>query len=490
MDHHEGADPDDDIPDPDPDHGSGDDPAGEPGNAAAGEPGNAAVEPSGSEQPVPEFSDVDSPILDEAFIASATIHEPSASERFDGPGPYGMSTGPGGGIGSGFEPTRVFITTSRSQPVDDDWVDEPGVADGVDHDDYHDGPFDAEDEFLHRRSLRRRRRRGRIVKALALLVVLATFAVYGLDHFVTGIQLLPWTRVNRALSGNEAPTGATALSPPDDDPSDDASEEPEESQEQVRIIRGENWPPAPQNPSTERVLPVVIASTSGPHEFIMTQDDGSGPIAYDPCRPIPYVISGASKAPLEGRQLIEESIAEVTRATGLAFVDEGVTTERPSDKRRSYQPNRYGARWAPVLIAWSDPTESPRLAESPPELDTPEMDILGYAGSNAVGLRTVESKDSGSNGETADPDMDQMIYVTGSVTLDGPDFASLLQTPGGYEIARAAIMHEFAHLVGLAHIDDPSQLMFPSLQPNVREFAGGDLEGLAALGAGRCMPEI
>lgn len=463
MDHHEDAESPDDVPDPD-DAGAVDHP------------------------------DLNTPVLDEAFIAGATIHEPSASERLDGPGPYGPVGGTaGGGAISGFEPTRVFITTSRS--------DGPRAGNRFDEYDYlgpedpghpYD-PVDDEDAELRRRSLRRRRRRGRTVKALALLVVLATFAVYGLDHFVTGIQLLPWTRMQRALSGNEPPAGDTAITPPGDDGTDDpsdASSDSEGTQEEIRIIRGENWPPAPENPSNERVLPGVRATTSGSHEFIMNQDDGSGPVAYDPCRTISYVVSGASKAPLEGRELLDEAIAEVSRVTGLAFVDEGMTTERPSEQRRAFQPHRYGARWAPVLIAWSDATESPRLAESPTEPGTTEIDILGYAGSNAVGLRTVHPGDTSSPADSGAGDIDRMIYVTGAVTLDGPDFASLLRTPGGREIARAAILHELAHLVGLAHVDDPTQLLYPSLQPHVTEFGGGDLEGLATLGSGRCMPEI
>lgn len=477
MDHHEDADSsDDDITDP------GHEPTDDGDGTGDGLDGRG---------------DIDPPVLDDAFVAGATIHEPSASERLDAPGPYGFPGGAIGGQGIGFEPTRVFITTSRQHPDEDQGSDghdtEPWGEAGHTYGPDHGGDFADEDEFLRQRSARRRRRRGRTVKVLALLVVLATFVVYGLDHFVTGIQLLPWTRMNRALSGNEAPDGDTAVTPADGDLSDDDMARSGDVQEEVRITRGDNWPPAPAEPSTDRVLPPVVATTTGPHEFIMTQDDEVSPVAYDPCRPIRYVISGASKAPLEGKQLIEESLAEVTRVTGLAFVDEGVTTERPSDQRRSYQPNRYGSRWAPVLIAWSDPTESPRLAENPPELGSNDMDILGYAGSSAVGLRTVEPE--GPQGALSDTtagetDLDRMIFVTGAVTLDGPDFASLLQTPGGYEIARAAIMHEFAHLVGLAHIDDPTQLLFPALQPNVHDFAGGDLEGLAALGAGRCMPEI
>ena len=50
--------------------------------------------------------------------------------------------------------------------------------------------------------------------------------------------------------------------------------------------------------------------------------------------------------------------------------------------------------------------------------------------------------------------------------------------------------HEFGHLVGLDHVDDPTQLMYPSTSPAVSTFGGGDLAGLAALGSGACAPNV
>ena len=41
--------------------------------------------------------------------------------------------------------------------------------------------------------------------------------------------------------------------------------------------------------------------------------------------------------------------------SGLRFVDEGDTDELPSQARAPYQPDRYGERWAPLLIGWVPP---------------------------------------------------------------------------------------------------------------------------------------
>ena len=47
-----------------------------------------------------------------------------------------------------------------------------------------------------------------------------------------------------------------------------------------------------------------------------------------------------------------------------------------------------------------------------------------------------------------------------------------------------AVLHELGHLVGLAHVDAPAQLMYP--QGHIASFAPGDLRGLAAAGSGPC----
>jgi hypothetical protein len=128
-----------------------------------------------------------------------------------------------------------------------------------------------------------------------------------------------------------------------------------------------------------------------------------------------------------------------------------------------FQPDRYGDRWAPVLVAWSDSAEAPELAG----------DVAGYAGSTRLEIGHEAS-----------------VYVTGLVALDGPEMAEALQVPGGRDEARAVIQHELAHLVGLDHVADPGQLMQPVLDPDVTSFGPGDLTGLALLGAGPCFPDV
>ena len=130
------------------------------------------------------------------------------------------------------------------------------------------------------------------------------------------------------------------------------------------------------------------------------------------------------------------------------------------EHRPSRQQDRYGDRWAPVLLAWTTPEQDPRL----------RGDTAGIAGS--------VPESTGMSGD--------LRYVTGIVVLDAPQFRDLLRQVAGWERARAIVMHELGHLVGLAHVEDPLELMGERNMIPL-EFGPGDLQGLATLGNGSCL---
>jgi hypothetical protein len=192
------------------------------------------------------------------------------------------------------------------------------------------------------------------------------------------------------------------------------------------------------------------------------QDGSHRPVAFDPCRPVHFVVRPTNEIP-GGREQLTQALAEVSRATGLVFVDDGLTNEAPSDQRAPIQKERYGDRWAPVLITWSDPDEAPRL----------EGKVAGYAGPQWIGTPGKRGSDR---------------YVTGIVVLDAPDLAKIMKRKDGRAQVLAIIMHELGHLVGLDHVEDPKQLMNAE-NVGVKRFADGDLRGLHELGLGACFSE-
>jgi hypothetical protein len=227
----------------------------------------------------------------------------------------------------------------------------------------------------------------------------------------------------------------------------------------VEQADGDRPTPVPASSNRPLGVPPPAAELDDRYEFLATQSDGSDPVTFDPCRPIRYTVN-ARTAPPGANRLLAEAMASISSATGLQFQPDGPTSETASTSRAAFQPDRYGDRWAPVLVAWSDPDELDRLDD----------EVAGLGGPNALQL---------SNG--------RRVNVTGSVSLDGPQLAKILERPGGWDQARSAIEHELAHLVGLNHVDDPSQLMNATGDPSITTYQAGDRAGLARLGSGNCV---
>lgn len=208
-------------------------------------------------------------------------------------------------------------------------------------------------------------------------------------------------------------------------------------------------------------VPPVISNPSSSYELLLEDT------AYDPCRPIHYVIQDKNM-PAGGENLIHQAVASVSDATGLVFVNDGATNEPSSAARRAFQPERYGDRWAPLLFIWKTGQEQSAFDGSPGGKTT-----LGIGGSVSYTINDEAS-----------------VYVTGEIQLNAGDLTETMGERGGPARVRSVIQHELAHVVGLGHIDDASQLMADTTSDDVTDFAAGDLTGLARLGAGECVPEL
>lgn len=193
--------------------------------------------------------------------------------------------------------------------------------------------------------------------------------------------------------------------------------------------------------------------------FWATNDDGR-PVRWDPCSPIELVIN-TDRAAYDFAPDLAAAISVVAETTGLDIVIAGETDERPRARRPPYQPDTYGDRWAPVLVAWAEPNDR--------GLPLTDGD-RGLAIPIAVGMQG------------------DRTYVTGQIVLNrrrtdlSPGFGDRADAWG------ATLLHELGHLVGLAHVADPAQLMAADPGSGPARFAPGDIAGLSHLGAdGGCL---
>lgn len=199
----------------------------------------------------------------------------------------------------------------------------------------------------------------------------------------------------------------------------------------------------------ERLRPLVRVPKSArgkSYVFMKTKPDGT-PVTFSPCRTWEVVVNPAG-GPAGGYDAVVAAVRTVRQATGLNLRVTGTTSERVSFERDAYQPDRYGDHWAPILIGWRP----------------------GRGGEHAGEGGPVTATSLGGDAH----------YVSGVVAIakDGhfnDDPVAL----------RAILLHELGHVVGLAHVDQPDEIMYP-LQDDQREYGSGDLAGLAALGRGEC----
>ena len=220
------------------------------------------------------------------------------------------------------------------------------------------------------------------------------------------------------------------------------------------------------------LTPERIPDLPSGYSFTFVKEDGCSPVRFDPCQPVHYVMNPA-QAPPGGVADVEEAFNRLGQATGMTFVNDGVTDE--VSRRGPYVEDRYPDRWAPILVTWSR-----------------------QSGERA----NVEVVGSGFPSRVDD------VLVSGTLTLNSDavsDRAKGTPVPGGFASAPGfgaigaegvtwgrVILHELAHVVGLGHTRDRDQLMYPDVAQqtsHTTEFRAGDREGLRFLGrAAGCLP--
>ncbi len=181
-----------------------------------------------------------------------------------------------------------------------------------------------------------------------------------------------------------------------------------------------------------------VRSDEGSFTFAMTQQDGVSPVGFNPCQPIEITVN-PHNAPRGYAEMVSTAVERTSAASGLTLTVVGESDDRNFSGRGPGEP---------VVVAWADEEEVTELAG----------DIRGLGGSTSI------------------QQWGKRRYVSGMVVIDTEGASFDL----GGRVAQAILDHEFAHLVGLGHVDDSGELMNP--RPTRLSYGPGDLEGLAALG--------
>ena len=217
-----------------------------------------------------------------------------------------------------------------------------------------------------------------------------------------------------------------------------------------------DFPPPSADAQATRILPAV-QPPADPGQFDFLTEVGGEPVTYSPCRRLEVVVNPRGGPP-GSYEAVEQTVEQIRQATGLDIAVTGETDETYSSGRDPVQPERYGNKWAPILVTWTESALVPQF----------QGNAVGLGGS----LQVTTKKSPAS-------------YVTGEITLNREYFSQ----PTTAGLLKEVLLHEFGHVIGLGHVDDPEQVM-TSEALGGRPLGTGDLAGLALLGQGPCTPKL
>ena len=203
--------------------------------------------------------------------------------------------------------------------------------------------------------------------------------------------------------------------------------------------------PLPTSPETTVPGPVLEAPSSS-YAFAMT-DRNNKPVRFEACRTLNWSVEGTEAE----KALTRAAITELSAVSGMQFREIAYDGYRPlldvlpSDMNSSAQ----------LVLRWYDAGSVPDLAG----------DVAGVTETRSW--------------STADRTRSWMSFA--AVAIERDNSMNLRPTAGNH--VWPVLLHELGHAVGLAHVTDRAQLMFPSTWTGTADsYQNGDRAGLARVG--------
>ena len=220
-------------------------------------------------------------------------------------------------------------------------------------------------------------------------------------------------------------------------------------------------PSASATPTSTPTAADVPTGPGGAYAFLdVTYQDGERvPIRWNPCQPLEYQLEFQVRPP-GAETAVRSAIDQTSAATGITFQNDGTTSEDPQHLFDTYFfADALHSVYRPVLITFVSHATFVSMG--------PSKRAIAFT-----------------HPEEGSQERDKQ-FVAGIVVVDG----SVHYAHEGRWSLALVIQHELGHLMGLAHVRAPDELMFsfeeaPHTIPDpIANWGPGDLQGLEMLGA-------
>lgn len=226
--------------------------------------------------------------------------------------------------------------------------------------------------------------------------------------------------------------------------------------------------PSEEHSATNRLAPAVEPGEATGYEFLYTDTSGEPTGLFSPCEPVQYQVD-TTYEPEGARLYLDMAIMDLENATGLVFQFAGnISIDVLADPSQLDEDG-------PVKIVFLPNPQFNELRAL--QGDSNPDEPLAFAGPSVLSLNI---------------DREQFIATGGRAVFDSSwIIEELSYSSDGVDLRATTtymtFVHELAHVLGLGHVNDETELMHPvQSQANESGLGPGDLAGLARAGQGAC----